>query len=64
MLWGTSWLEEQCAAAIEADALLGIAHHLERFEELRQVVYIQRYGEDARKAKIAKSRHTGHKLWL
>ncbi|MBX9830220.1 MAG: hypothetical protein K2Y27_35145 [Xanthobacteraceae bacterium] len=63
MLWWTGWLEAQCAAAIAADPLLDIANHPERIEDLRQAVYVQRYGEEAWEAKLAKSRRTGHKLW-
>jgi hypothetical protein len=63
MLWWTGWLERQCAAAIEADPLLDIANHPDRIEDLRQAVYVQRYGEEAWEEKLSKSRRTGHKLW-
>lgn len=61
MQWWTSWFETQCAAAIEADLLLDIAAHPDRLEDLRQAVYVQRYGEEAWQAKISKSCRTGHK---
>jgi integrase len=57
MIWWTSWLDEQCAAAIAADPIL--SDH----EALRQACYIQRYGQATWEKKLAKTRKTGAPLW-
>jgi integrase len=57
MVWWTSWLEEQCAAAIAADPILSDP------EALREACYRTRYGEELWQRKLAKTRNTGAPLW-
>jgi hypothetical protein len=60
LLWWTGWLEEQCAAAMDADPLL---RDPARRDELREACYRLRYGEDAWQRKLAKLRDKGGPLW-
>ena len=51
------WLDHWAGRAVEADPLLSDS------EALRELVYRTRYGEEAWRAKLARTRKTGEPLW-